>query len=342
MKEEKIYELLAKHFSGETTPEEEKVINRWLREDPLNKEQYDEIKTIWNNTTPNNNNWDVDAAWKKLSIKTISETRRFSITSSTFATMRTRYANIAAILLVIIFGYFLLNRFGIFNPKENIRWLEKVTSSGEKAEIILPDNSKITLNGASRFKYPSVFEGTKREVELEGEAYFEIAHNQNLPFVVYAGNIATTVLGTKFNISAFKNEKNISVSLIEGKVKVSKKELNEDQPIIVLQPDQQFVYSKEANVSTVEQFDKDQTIGWKDDILKFDDEPLDEVFTRLNRAYEIKYELTAESFKDFKVTANFMKESGITIAEVLQKLTGLKANIMKDNNEVKKIVFEEK
>ena len=342
MEEEKIYELLAKHFSGETTLDEEKVITTWLHEDPMNKEQFDEMKTIWNNTIPSNSNWDIDAAWKNLSTKTISETRRFSIPSFTYATTRTRYANIAAIFLVIICGYFLLNHSGIFNQKENIRWIEKVTSAGEKAEIILPDKSKIILNGSSKLKYPSRFESTKRVVELEGEAYFEVAHNPALPFIVHSGNISTTVLGTKFNVSAYKNEKNISVSLIEGKVKVSKKESNEEQPIIILQPDQQFVYSREAKVSTVKQFDVDKTIGWKDNILNFDDEPLDEVFARLNRAYEIKFELTAKSFKDFKVTANFLKESGITIAEVLQKLTGLKANIMKENNEVKKIVFEEK
>jgi transmembrane sensor len=143
-------------------------------------------------------------------------------------------------------------------------------------------------------------------------------------------------------VSAYKNGKNISISLIEGTVKVSRNESNQERPIVILHPDQQLVYNTEANASTVEQFDKDKTIGWKNNILKFDNEAFEEVLTRLEREYGISFELKADSYKDFKVTANFKNESSQTVTEVLQKLTGLGVNTIKDNNEVKKIIFEEK
>lgn len=346
MQEEQIYNLLAKHFSGEATPDEEKIINVWLQENPLNKGQYDEMKSLWNVTVSNNSDWNVDAAWKNLSAKTNIELKSINMSSFTnrIFNTRNRYTNIAAVFLVIFCGYFLMNQFGVFNrnDKDNIVWVEKVTALGEKAEIFLPDNSKIILNGSSKLKYPKQFDGDKREVELEGEAYFEVTHKPDFPFIVHAGNISTTVLGTKFNVSAFTNENNIAVSLIEGKVKVSRKESKELQPIIILQPNQQFIYNREAKISSVEQFDTDKTIGWKDNILIFDNESLVQVLARLERAYGTKFELAANSFKDFKVTANFKKEYCLTVIEVLQKLTGLEASTTKENDEIIKIVFEEK
>lgn len=338
--------MLAKYFSGETAPDEEDVIDEWLREDPLNKDQYEELKSLWSGTTSNNSNWDVNTAWKSLLTKTNIEQGRVYTNSiiTKMAYNKYRYASIAAVFLVIICGYFLISQSGFLNRNKSktIEWIEKVTAPGEKAEIVLGDNSRIILNGSSRLKYLKRFNGIKREVELEGEAYFEITHKPDSPFLVHSRNIITTVLGTKFNVSAFRNEKNIAVSLVEGKVKISKSEINEEQPIIVLQPNQQFVYSREAKVSTIEQFDADKTIGWKDNILKFENETLEQVLIRLERAYGTKFELTSNSFKNFKVTANFRKESCTTITEVLKELTGLVVNTIKENNEIKKIVFEEK
>jgi transmembrane sensor len=330
MEEEQIYNLFAKHFSGETTPDEENIINLWLKEDPLNKDQYDEMKNLWGSTSPADSSWDVDRAWKNLAANTIVKQKHVFTLSFITRTInaRFRYANIAAVFLVIICGYFLIKQSGVLNQRSK--------------EIILPDNSKVMLNGSSRLKYPKRFNGNSREVDLDGEAYFEVAHNPSYPFVVHSGKISTTALGTKFNVSCFASDKSITVSLIEGKVKISKKELNEVQPIVILQPDQQLVYSREANVSTVEQFDADKTIGWKDDILKFDNEPLSQIFVRLERAYGPKFELGVNSFKDFKVTANFKKESCLTVTEVLKKLTGLRVKTTKENNEVKTITFEEK
>ena len=105
-------------------------------------------------------------------------------------------------------------------PEES-KMNEVVIPFGKKSQLILEDGTKVWLNAGSRMAFPTKFTGKKREVFLEGEAYFEVAHNQNLPFMVNTGEIIIKVLGTRFNISAYKTDKLTETVLLEGKVAIS-------------------------------------------------------------------------------------------------------------------------
>src|SRR3546814_12622505 len=101
-------------------------------------------------------------------------------------------------------------------------WSSDVCSSdlGGEYQLILPDGSRVWLNAASSIRFPTVFTGKEREVEITGEAYFEIEKNTNMPFVVKKGNVEVQVLGTPFNVKAYDDEANITVTLLEGSVTV--------------------------------------------------------------------------------------------------------------------------
>lgn len=246
----------------------------------------------------------------------------------------------ASIIFIIIVGAGILYVSGIFQHKtDSVAWHEKVTSPGEKSAITLSDGSKVNLNADSKLKYPEQFNSTIREVYLEGEGYFEVYHDRNHPFVVHTENLTTTVLGTKFDISAYPDSKTISVSLLEGKVKVAGSEKGKNKEVVVLQPKESLLYNKENNISSFGVFDSVGAVGWKDNVYKFENEPLSKVLSRLERAFGVKFRLTDKSVLAQKITIKFEKNSLQTVIDVIKNLTGLDCKIAKDNNKVKEILF---
>ena len=116
MVNEEIYNLLAKHFAGETLPEEEKKIKIWLNEDPLHNDQYDELKILWNRTKMTETNWDVGSAWEKVRIKV--DIKSVKVSKRNFMA-RISFIRAAAVFLLFVGGYFLFNRIGMFNENTN-------------------------------------------------------------------------------------------------------------------------------------------------------------------------------------------------------------------------------
>ncbi|MGA8263343.1 MAG: FecR domain-containing protein, partial [Ignavibacteriaceae bacterium] len=178
-----------------------------------------------------------------------------------------------------------------------------------------------------------------REVYLAGEAYFEIHHNISRNFIVHTGNLTTTDLGTKFDVSAYPENKTIAVSLLEGKVKVSRNEKGKVGRIAILKPKEQLVYDKENNVSSFNVFDFLEVVGWKDSVYKFVNEPLRKVLPQLERAFGVKFRLTDQSVLAQKITIKFERNSLQTVINVIKSLTGLDYKILKKNNNIKEIVF---
>ena len=255
--------------------------------------------------------------------------------------MYLRVAASFAVLIILVTGaLFVVN---VLKQRSVSRtWNEKKTVMGEKSIVTLLDGTKITLNADSKLKYPVRFGEVTREVSLEGEAYFEVTHDANKPFVVYTGGVSTTDLGTKFNVYAFPNEENIIVSLEEGKVEVSTNKSSAKKEDVVLSPKQQLVYNKENETNTIEEFDLQKVIGWKDNILVFDNEPLSKVFVPLERYFGVKFEIADQSLANRTIKANFKNESFWTVVNVLEKATGLTYKTSKENNEFKKVVFYKK
>ena len=159
------------------------------------------------------------------------------------------------------------------------------TPTGGQYNIVLADGTKVYLNAVSSIKYPTQFNGDQRIVELDGEAYFEVAKNKNKPFIVKSGDQDIEVLGTHFNVHAYDNESVVKTTLLEGSVAVNYKNQKG-----ILKPGQQSNVSDKFNKITIKQVDTEAAIAWKNGRFKFDNADLKTVMRQLERWYGIKVE----------------------------------------------------
>lgn len=159
------------------------------------------------------------------------------------------------------------------------------TPTGGQYNIVLADGTKVYLNAVSSIKYPTQFNGDQRIVELDGEAYFEVAKNKNKPFIVKSGDQDIEVLGTHFNLHAYDNESVVKTTLLEGSVAVNYKNQK-----AILKPGQQSNVSDKFNKITIKQVDTEAAIAWKNGRFKFDNADLKTIMRQLERWYGIKVE----------------------------------------------------
>lgn len=346
MNHDEFLDLAIKILGDEASREEYDEFRLYL-ENKEYADRFDIISKDWNNARQSMKKVDFDvnegfenflSRTKQLEQKLVPEKKQFKIYLLFQNSVFVRAA--ASIAFVFIISTIILYYLGLFNGKSNtVVWNEKITQLGEKSILTFLDGTKITLNAGSKLKYLHGSETTQREVFLEGEAFFEITRDISRPFIVHTSNISTTVLGTKFDVCAYSVDREIIVSLVEGSVKVSKSTSERKEDIVILNPEQQLRYSKDEEISRVRKFDEQEATGWKDNVLKFTNEPLNKALIKLERFYGVKFELTKKSAANIKITANFKGDSFHTVAEVIKKLTGLKYKTVTDKYEIKKVIF---
>jgi len=168
-----------------------------------------------------------------------------------------------------------------------LRYNTLSTPRGGQFMIVLPDGSRVWLNAASSLRFPTAFNGRIREVQLTGEAYFEIARNPAMPFEVKVNDMAVQVLGTHFNIMAYPDEHSIQTTLLEGAVRVQ-----HGGKDVRLQPGQQAQLSSAGKMTVNKSVDLEGVMAWKNGYFNFDHEPLEGVMRQISRWYdaEITYE----------------------------------------------------
>jgi transmembrane sensor len=162
------------------------------------------------------------------------------------------------------------------------------TPRGGQYQLTLPDGSQVWLNAESSITYPTAFTGKERTVAITGEAYFEVVHNAHQPFMVQAGSQLIEVLGTKFNVSTYKDEPSYKTTLLEGKVKLSAHDArNAVHTSLILQPGQQGQL-KDHQLSLAANPDVEQVMAWKDGVFNFNKVTLAEAMRQLSRWYDVE------------------------------------------------------
>lgn len=160
--------------------------------------------------------------------------------------------------------------------------------NGGYYNLTLADGTKVWLNAASSLKYPTVFNGKERIVELTGEGYFEVAHNTNKPFKVVANNQMVQVLGTHFNINAYHDENSTATTLVQGSVKVSTQNGN----VKTIIPGQQAqVIGNLINIKTV---NVDDAIAWIHNEFVFDNEDMGSIMRKISRWYDVEVQCPSD------------------------------------------------
>lgn len=156
-----------------------------------------------------------------------------------------------------------------------------IVPRGKRSSIILADGSKVWINSGSTLRFPASFNSDKRMIEAEGEIYIEVAKESSRPFQVRTGGLTIHVLGTKFNVTSYPDETSKSIVLVEGSVWVE----TEENKQIRLCPNQKLSINEDQ--SSIDHVEVDDYISWKDGLLQFNGEPMQEILRRLSRYYNM-------------------------------------------------------
>lgn len=168
---------------------------------------------------------------------------------------------------------------------------------GSDFKLVLSDSTIVWLNAESSITYPIQFAGNIRKVSITGEAYFDVTPNKSKPFVVYSGNTKVKVLGTEFNINAYKGDAGIFTTLIEGSVAVD----NGFGKQAVIKPNEQAITNSSAHLE-VRKVDVTIELDWRNGMFDFEDEKLEDILEELARWYDFKIFYESEDLKSYKFT----------------------------------------
>lgn len=197
---------------------------------------------------------------------------------------------------------------------------ELITPRGGRYKLTLADGTRVTLNADSKLRFPVAFTDSTRDVYLQGEAYFEVAHNVNKAFTVNTENLDVRVLGTTFNVSAYQNEAQTSATLVEGSVKLLAQQKTE-----VLAPGDRGIFTNGSSTLEVEQVNTALYTSWVRGMVEFENEDLESVMKRLARWYDFKYEFKNEQARNYHFSARMENTQRISaILEMLELTTNVK------------------
>jgi transmembrane sensor len=189
------------------------------------------------------------------------------------------------------------------------------TPKGGQYQLELPDGSQVWLNATSSIHFPTSFIGNERRIEVTGEAYFEIARDPNMPFIVSVNNAEVQVLGTHFNVNAYDDEDNVKTTLLEGSVKFVN-----DGNTNILKPGQQAQLTKEGMIKVVSNVDVDEVVAWKNGMFDFDNARIETVMRQLSRWYDVEIEYKGKN--DDLFIAEMRRKINLSDALKALELTG--------------------
>jgi len=324
MDQNKYIELIAQQLSGEISKSDEKLLKEWVASNAENQALWDETKRLWeiSDNFEETFDADVETAWMNVEQKIgkapsttkvvdINRNRSNDDSSAKVVGMSKfkRLLQYAAVILIAGAGWFLLNQ-GNTDPQLYTYQI----GDNEKLEITLPDQTQVVLNENSELTYQKV--DGKRTVNLEGEAWFDVEHMDNVPFEILSGAAKTTVLGTAFNVRAYPQEDKIEVSVERGLVAFSENENAKNKTELPAGTEAVF-YKNQKKIAKDKRAD-DNVDAWRTKILKFENTPMHKVIDVLEKYYQVKIEADPKILKcPYKATFNDKKlEDVIMVIEV--------------------------
>lgn len=339
MQDQRIWILIQSYLSGECSPEEEQQLHNWLAENPAHQEFFNTIKKVWHVTPLYNIDVDFDEDWKQFSERlgidleetenehTLEETPQQKIRTHLRPKSHPikQLLRVAVILLLIALPayYFIASKSEapLTSTKTETAMQNIQTARGERASMEFSDGSKVTLNSMSTLRFPKVFEGAKRELHLEGEAFFQVAHNEERPLVVHANGVEVNVLGTEFNINSYQENETIEVVVRDGTVAVNSKSINDGstdrnqipeaspkKSRVILDKGQRTTVIPGSRPGSPENVSLAPHLAWVNGEMIFDGTPMRTVIQRLQRAYNMNFEVADTTLLSKRLKASFKRE----------------------------------
>lgn len=326
--------LIARKLSGEATAEELQKLDLHMRSNPADQYFEELFASYWSSHLKSSNQQDPNS---DEHFKHILELADEELPRRSRRIVWIKRLSIAAILIALVAGtYIFFPRGGEPGmPQQN----EVMAKKGVRSKLVLPDGSQVWLNSETRLVYPVTFSDSTREVELEGEAYFDVTKDSKRPFVVHTSGIDIRVLGTTFNVKSYTAEPTIEAVLVHGSIEVIKKN-QPGAPRLILHPHQKLVFNKVEDVQEAKRSEtaaiapKNTTMSvttlpknipdtsiietsYVYNKFKFDGEKFSELAPRMERWFNVKIQFKNDKVAEYRLRGSFINE---TIEEALQAL----------------------
>lgn len=328
---------IQKFFRGEETEEGRRLIDRWydyFENKPDELAGYSEAEKEKLR----------QQLWHNIEDETGLAKSRFQLKNHDYSSNRREVWKfkvaagfIIALLVALPVLYYQGFIFSQNQMQSQITYMTASNPAGQTSRIVLADGSTVWLSAASSLRYPKRFDGNDlRSVYLMGEAFFDVTHNPDKPFVVHSGELQTKVLGTSFNIRSFEAEHDVQITVATGRVSVKRDTVEKeglahtDRSIAVLTPDQQLVFDKETSKGLTKTVNSSIYTSWKDGKLIFENQSFKEIAQRLERWYGVQIHFSDADLEQVRFKITFANNSLQHALKMLQVIEDFKFK-MKDN-----------
>lgn len=375
MSQEQFYLLAAKILSRESSAEEQAELELLINGNPAWKEQFHNLEEIWQ-SSDNQSNQSVEledaylmhlASLKDAAPDFPEHSTQYQASSDEdfhlypvrqpWYRRWTSMAAAAVVVLGLAFGMYQWNQapsasLAQTNNKANN---EITVKKGAKTKLQLPDGSQVWVNSDSKLSYPETFQGSQRDVYLEGEAYFDVVKDPKHPFIVHTSGIDVRVLGTAFNVKAYEAEPTIEATLVHGMIEVTK--INEPTaPKVILKHHEKLIYNKFVHTTGNEKLPENNSpqnstkpaitiaqiakqtpdsafleTAWVYNRLRFEDERMDELAMKMERWFDVNIRIDNDKLKAYRLTGSFENETIEDALKAMQYLVSFKYSIENRN-----------
>ncbi len=305
--------------------EEKNEISQHLMDNKESREFYNSIKNTWALTKGGDEGKGLAAEYEKLSGQIVK-------TRNLFLQSVLKYA--AVLVLAVAVSYSLFKFLvGAENPAMN----EVICPAGQIAEVVLSDGTHVWLNAESSIRYPSAFNGENRNLELTGEAFFDVTKDPKNPFLVNANDMQVKVLGTSFNVSAYPENNILETTLVEGKIEL----LNQQgKKILNMKPGQKASYNLAEKKVLLSEVDTRFYSSWKEGKISFYNERLEPIMDKLERWYNVEFVFRDDEIKNYRFTGTILKHKPLyQVLEVIKLSSPINFQVIQKSEAKNKIIL---
>ncbi|NWJ52185.1 MAG: FecR domain-containing protein [Bacteroidetes bacterium] len=335
-----IDELIIRVLQASASPEDVESLRWWISLDPENESYFDQSRNMWMAAKhdQSEDSYDADKAWTRLSTELEFQSDAENNNRKEKKHLYLSFWHVAAVILVA-FGFGIATMLMMWRnsiTKSQAVYTQHIVPYGSKSQIILPDGSKVWLNAGSSIKYSQDFNHHTREVILDGEGYFDVASNEKLPFWVKTYGVNIKVVGTAFNVKAYREEKNIVTTVERGQIRiydVNRKELEEKE--IVIEKKQQGTFlinnnklpktettiaeakTEVSDVKVIYNVPTELFTSWKDKRWIIEREELGSLAVKIERRYDVSITFSSEALKHYIFSGIIEDESLMQVLKII-------------------------
>jgi ferric-dicitrate binding protein FerR (iron transport regulator) len=317
-----IERVIQNFIQGSSTSHEEGIIKEWIDKNPQNRKYLFQNRDLWDSLQVGSERFNKIELAQWLEMKS-----RIATTKHNFSKLIEVIKIAALVILTLGIGWMshYLYDSGLFsNQQVQLKTVEAI--KGQVKEVFLADGTHVWLNSDSRLTFPTDFTKNNRNVDLQGEAFFEVTANEKKPFFVKTKNHTVKVVGTKFNICQYPESNIIETALLEGKVKIITGNIIKD-----LLPGQQSSFNTETSNIWIGENDVEIYSAWKDGRYEFQDESIEKVFNIIERWWDVKIDYQQGKLKNERITGVLKRHKPVSqIFNLIEQLVPIEYKIEND------------